>query len=382
MENEQTDNLKENRAKTDDSLQSERKKTDSYLVKENKTVELESNKLVDKNREEADKLLKDSREKIDRETKEKTGKKVEHFLGEERLSSDRASEVARKNEDEILQQERSQKKQISEELLDVERSDTDYNLKFERVGADETTESISVLVTSANEALNTRDTYLGILSHDLKTPLSAISINAGAIKRAYNNHVLEKLDKRFIDSIERNVATMGRMIDDLLDVEQMVNGVLKLSLKKYDLSKLIEECKELFEPIAESQQVSIQVKPMEAGMITLLDHDRISQVLSNLVGNALKFSKPGDVITIEAKKDKDNYSVSVQDMGPGIPQDKLSEIFERFAQLKDHDKRGAGLGLFISKWIVKAHEGKIYATSTLGKGSTFHFTIPLTQKLH
>jgi signal transduction histidine kinase len=109
-----------------------------------------------------------------------------------------------------------------------------------------------------------------------------------------------------------------------------------------------------------------------------LDHDRILQVLSNLIGNSLKFTPNGGTIELSARKQETQVEISVTDNGPGIPEDAKEQIFERFSQLKRNDRRGLGLGLFISKWIVEAHGGHIWVTSEVGKGSTFSFTLPLT----
>ena len=109
-----------------------------------------------------------------------------------------------------------------------------------------------------------------------------------------------------------------------------------------------------------------------------MDSDRILQVLSNLIGNALKFTPNGGNVSLSARKDATEIEISVTDNGPGVPEDKRSEIFQRFSQLKMNDRRGLGLGLFISKWIVEAHNGRIRVASEVGKGSTFNFTLPVS----
>lgn len=368
MENKQTEVLKDNRDNTDNSLKFERKKTDRYLDNESQTVEDESDEIVSSKRREADKKLKESRNHSDQKTPQ---------LDEERKRSDLARNIARSEEDKIRKEEREQKKQIAKVLLNTERKDTDSNLLFERDGTDEVTKSNSVLVTSAQEALSTRDTYLGILSHDLKNPLAAIALSSSALKRAFAK---DKFDKKMIDkyfvSVERNVASMGRMIEDLLDVEQMVSGDLKLKLMDLDLNKLVLECKELFEPIAENKLFTINVIPCKTEAFAEVDHDRILQVLSNLVGNAVKYTEENGVITLSVEKKDNTILVSVKDEGPGIPPEKLEIIFERFTQLNGNDRKGVGLGLFISKWIIESHKGEIFVDSVPGEGSNFYFSLP------
>ncbi len=109
-----------------------------------------------------------------------------------------------------------------------------------------------------------------------------------------------------------------------------------------------------------------------------IDHDRVLQVLSNLTGNALKFAPNGGIIKLSAQKKANEVEISVTDSGPGIPEQKKAQIFDRFSQLRTNDRRGLGLGLFISKWMVEAHKGRIWVTSEPGKGSTFTFTLPIT----
>jgi signal transduction histidine kinase len=100
-------------------------------------------------------------------------------------------------------------------------------------------------------------------------------------------------------------------------------------------------------------------------------------VLSNLVGNSLKFTPDGGTVRLSVQKQETEVEISVTDNGPGIPKQTQGQIFERFSQLKINDRRGLGLGLFIAKWIVEAHKGRIWVTSDSGKGSTFSFTLPL-----
>lgn len=382
MENKQTDVLKDNRENTDNSLKFERNKTDNYLDRESQTVEDESDEIVSSKRREADRKLKESRDQSDKKRFEETTKKSP-LLDAERKRSDSDRKIARNEEDKVRNEERDQKKQIAQELLNTERAETDSNLLFERDVTDEASVSNSVLVTNAQEALSTRDTYLGILSHDLKNPLAAISLSSSAMKRAFEKN---KFDKKTIDkyfsALERNVSSMGRMIEDLLDVEQMVNGELKLKLIDLDLNKLVLECKELFEPIAESKLFTINVSLCETEAIASADHDRLLQVLSNLVGNAVKYTKENGTIFLSVEKNNNKILVSVKDEGPGIPPEKLGIIFERFTQLNGNDRKGVGLGLFISKWIIESHKGEIFVNSVLGEGSNFSFSLPCIDRLH
>ncbi len=128
-----------------------------------------------------------------------------------------------------------------------------------------------------------------------------------------------------------------------------------------------------------NKSFSITIKDCAESIFADIDHDRILQVLSNLIGNALKFASKGSAIDLSARAKNSEVVISVSDNGPGVPEGKKAEIFERFSQLKTNDRRGLGLGLFISKWIVEAHQGRIWVKSEIGKGSSFSFKLPLTR---
>ena len=124
------------------------------------------------------------------------------------------------------------------------------------------------------------------------------------------------------------------------------------------------------------------IQPCPEPIYADLDQDRILQVLSNLIGNALKFTPKGGTITLSARKQEAQIELSVTDNGPGIPEQEKARMFDQFSQLNSqrnmNNHRGLGLGLFIAKWIVDAHKGRIWVTSDVGKGSTFSLTLPLS----
>jgi signal transduction histidine kinase len=229
----------------------------------------------------------------------------------------------------------------------------------------------------AKVAIQARDQFLAIVSHDLKNPLSSIAMSADIIRHELvspNGDTTGLIE--YVDIIDRNAANMERMINDLLDIERMSQGKLKIEPTCLNVSSLLEECKTLFGPVAAKKSFEITVTPTDTQLTAEMDHDRILQVLSNLLGNALKFSPSGSRITIAAHTAGADIEFSVKDNGPGISPDAKLKVFERFSQIKFKDRRGLGLGLFISKWIVEAHHGKIWVESELGQGSDFKFLIP------
>jgi signal transduction histidine kinase len=318
MEADKTTFSQKLREQTDESLEEERKKTDAHL------------------------------EQQVQEIKENTDEEVRSI--QQTAKKHTASDALQKTEQESRAriQERFQKALIAETeaLLEKERQKTDISLLEERIHAD--------------SELTTRNQFLAIVSHDLQNSVAGILI---------------LLDN--IGIIEQAATGMHRMINDLLDVERMAHGKLLLKPERIDVQALVHECMDLFAPVVASKSFSMNSDFPSEPMFVHCDHDRILQVLSNLIGNALKFTPTGGTIVLSARKRESEVEVSVTDNGPGIPDDAKAKLFEKFSQLKMNDRRGLGLGLFISKWIIDAHKGRIWVTSDLGKGSTFSFTLPL-----
>jgi signal transduction histidine kinase len=313
----------------------------------------------------------------------------DHSLIQERERSDKAQAAERQTEDRARTQERFQTRLIAEALLSNERKETDSRLVDERDQLDCSSELNAALLYDercshnlTKAALVTRDQYLAIVSHDLKQPLAAISIGARLMRKDLSQDRLDTVRLRNnLGLIERSAAGMDRMIDALLDVERMAHDKLILKPERADLRALLQECSDLFAPVVLTKAFSMTMDTGTEPIYADIDHDRILQVLSNLIGNALKFTPHGGTIELCARKQKTHAEISVTDNGPGIPREEQGRIFERFSQLKKGDRLGLGLGLFIAKWIVEAHEGHIGVTSEVGKGSRFTFTLPLDERL-
>jgi signal transduction histidine kinase len=319
-------------------------------------------------------------------------KKFKEAIYSGRRKSDRGGPVTnvtqereRGVEDHLHREERRQMRLVAEALLHEERESADSALLQERFSHDDAAaESARLLAEEIRDhdltraELTTRDQFLAVVSHDLKNPLTAISMSANLILRSLEQKNLdrEKL-VRFTKSIERRAAGMDRMITDLLDAERIANGKLSLSRKVQDVGVLLQECIELFIPIAAAKNLSLVSVGKVGGPRANFDYDRILQVLSNLLGNAIKFTPAGGRILLEAEVSGTEALISVADSGPGIPPEQSGSVFEKFSQLKAKDRRGLGLGLYIAKWIVEAHGGRIWVESEPGKGSKFSFTLPL-----
>lgn len=374
MESHQTESSQDLRDKTDKTLEDEREKTDEHLEQKTQEVEEKTNEKLRSIRLATDTARESQREEVDlakEQQRELTGisptRLDEKLLVQEREGSDKSQAVERGEEDRVRTEERVQKQLIAETeaLLEKERKNTDSALLKERVHVD--------------LELITRDHFLAIVSHDLKNSIVAISISAGLIRRGLSKDAVGAVSfLKQLGIIEHAAEGMSRMISDLLDVERMAHGQLKLKLENVDVCALLQECVDLFTPVVSSRSFSMTIHTSTEPIFANVDHDRILQVLSNLIGNSLKFTPNGGTIKLSARKQGTQVEVSVTDNGSGIPEEAQAKIFERFSQLTMNDRRGLGLGLFIARWIVEAHKGCIWVTSEVGKGSTFSFTLPLT----
>jgi signal transduction histidine kinase len=219
---------------------------------------------------------------------------------------------------------------------------------------------------------------LGVVAHDLRGPLNSILLRTQLIGRTLvpPSPAGEPL-RPALKRIEESAALMGRLINDLLDLTKSRQGPLRVDRRPWAPAHLVALAVEQASPQAEAQDVLLHAE-IDPGLPEVYaDRDRILQVLSNLVGNALKFTAAGGEIRVHAWREDTDVAFVVEDTGTGIPSGELSRVFDLFWQQKRADRRGAGLGLGISKWIVESHGGTITAESTLGKGSTFRFTLPI-----
>jgi len=176
--------------------------------------------------------------------------------------------------------------------------------------------------------------------------------------------------------IKRTMAEMDRLIEDLLDVTRIDAGRLPIEPEPHSAAALVAEAVELLRPVALERSQILEVSVAENLPAVHADRSRVLQVLSNLVGNAVKFSPEGGRITLNCVAAGAEVRFSIADSGPGIPEEHLPRIFDRFWQARHVRRGGAGLGLSIARGIVEAHGGRIWVESSPGAGATFHFTLP------
>jgi PAS domain S-box-containing protein len=229
------------------------------------------------------------------------------------------------------------------------------------------------LYRAAVQATQLRDQVLGVVAHDLRNPLSAIQLQAKALKR-YGPEP-ERRSRKPAEVIDRAVVRMNRLIQDLLDVGLMESGQLIIQRARVSARELINAAFDIHRPMASSSSLELHVD-VDRDVAVWGDRDRLLQVFDNLIGNAIKFTTSGGAIRLGAASIDHEVVFWVADTGHGIAPENLPRVFDRFWQATRTGRQGAGLGLPITKGIVEAHGGRIWVESTQGKGSTFSFTIP------
>lgn len=230
------------------------------------------------------------------------------------------------------------------------------------------------LFHAAEQATRDRDEMMAIVAHDLRNPLHTMGMAAQLLLEVAGSE--KTLERKHLEIIRRAADRMNRLIGDLLDVRRIESGRLSIETRPEEVITVVCDAIEMLRPLANSS--SLRLRPVfEEGLPrVLVDPSRIQQVLSNLIGNAIKFTPSGGAITVRAEKAPAAVRISIADTGPGIAAEQIPHLFGRFWQGRSADRRGLGLGLAIAKAIVEAHGGRIWVESQLGAGSTFFFTVP------
>lgn len=232
------------------------------------------------------------------------------------------------------------------------------------------------LLAQARRAISMRDQVLAVVSHDLRNPLSVISMVCSGLRS--NPTPTAEFVGEAAATIGESTAWMNRLIGDLLDVGSIGAGRLALERRRCDPTMLVMKAVNMFEEQADSSSIALSTDLPEYLPSVLADPQRALQVLANLIGNSIKFTNAGGRIIITANAREGAVLFSVTDTGRGIGREDLGRVFDRFWHRDGESRlRGTGLGLAIARGIVEAHGGQISAESTPGRGSTFQFTIPL-----
>jgi len=244
------------------------------------------------------------------------------------------------------------------------------------------THELAKTVEDLEIASQHKSQFVANMSHELRTPLAAILGYAELMQEGF----YEPQGPKSLDALTR-IRTNGKhllgLINTVLDIAKIESGQFTLNMAEYAIDSVVETVRSATESLAENKKLALKTDVAASLPIGLGDEQRLTQVLLNLVGNAIKFTDRGEV-RVTARTVNGHFAVSVMDTGPGIPEAEQMRIFEQFHQVDSSltkAKGGTGLGLAIAKQIVEMHGGRIWVDSTVGKGSTFQMEIPTRAEL-
>ncbi len=243
--------------------------------------------------------------------------------------------------------------------------------KSEALAADNAT-----LYRQEQQAVRVREQVLAIVSHDLRNPLGTILLTTAVLAKRTVPEERRRGLPLALGRIKRAADRMQRLIEDLLDYASIETGRLAISCELHDPGGIVDETLASFENTAQESHLLLTAEVEPHLPRISCDRDRILQVFSNLIGNAAKVTAAGGHITLRVEARENELLFSVADDGPGIGEDDLKHLFERYWRGDEVQYKGTGLGLAIAAGIVAAHGGRIWAQSRLGQGATFHFSVP------
>jgi signal transduction histidine kinase len=231
----------------------------------------------------------------------------------------------------------------------------------------------------AEEASMRKTRFLAALSHDIRTPANAIGLMAELIKRTSADPQAAQEIPQLAEELQTSSLGLVNLVGDVLDLTRLDSGAVELNPVKFDLGQwLLEECAKL-QPLVEEKQLQFECRPPPSVLCVRCDRIKLGRVLTNLVGNAIKFTERGQVHVTAQRADDGSVRISVQDTGIGIAQEHQGHIFDEFFQIRNPDRdrnQGTGLGLSISKRLLDVMGGRLSVESAPGRGSTFTITLP------
>ena len=232
-------------------------------------------------------------------------------------------------------------------------------------------------VEREQQAVRARDDLVAVVSHDLRNPMTVISMLCGMMQKAFSSdgaHTSRRISTA-IDTMQQATARMNTLLEDLLDTSKIDAGRYTITPQPLEVGHIFEEAQSLLTPLALDKDISISFEA-DPDLRIHADPERLFQVLSNLVGNAIKFTPRLGTVGVHATTVGDEIVFTVRDSGEGIPKEHLPHVFDRYWTVKEGNPTGTGLGLYITQGIVEAHGGRIVAESEPGQGSEFRFTVP------
>ncbi len=231
-------------------------------------------------------------------------------------------------------------------------------------------------ITAQKEMEQRKDDFVNIASHELKTPITSMKLYVDSLISRIKTYNDERSLKT-VGNIKNQIEKLQKLVNDLLDVSRLQTGKLVFTKEEFRIDTLIEEIIDVLQDSAVDKKIIFTKK---LPLVVLADRFRIYQVITNLITNAIKFSNQGERIIVTLQKQDNKAVVSIQDFGIGIAKEQQKKIFERLYQVNDEKVKtfpGFGMGLYISKEIIKKNKGSIWVESDLGKGATFYFSLPI-----
>jgi signal transduction histidine kinase len=292
---------------------------------------------------------------------------LREYFGSE-VDESAIEELERQNRDLVevlaeLEEKREQLEQVNSRLEESNRELNEANAKL-------------------RELAELKEEFLALTTHDLRSPLTVIS---GVISFFTSGRLgdLSPEQKNMVAMMERNTQNLIELVNDLLDASKLESGTMRLDLTSTDFHTLARELREAMDPLAREKEIElVELLPPELPMLRA-DRAKLRRILVNLLSNALKFTPKGGRVEVRAEPEGAMVRISVTDTGVGIPAEDIARLFDKYEQARSRatrSEKGTGLGLYITRQLVELHGGKISATSEVGKGSTFTFTIPTTEK--
>jgi hypothetical protein len=268
-------------------------------------------------------------------------------------------------------------------ILDETRQVITYSRELEKKSA--ALERATTELKAANERLKEldkmKDEFISTVTHELRTPLTSIRSLAEILND--NPDLDKKRQKHFSTIIISETTRLARLINQVLDIQKIESGRMEWQMTRVDMGEIVREAVQTFDQVLNEKEVTLQLDLPGQCPYIHGDRDRLIQVMVNLVSNAIKFCNPKEgLIKISLQTKEDHMRVDIADNGIGIQPENREVIFSKFRQIKDASRgrpQGSGLGLAITRRIISRHGGRIWVDSVPGKGSTFTFTLPMSE---
>ncbi len=382
------DDLGEGRTETDASLGIERAAADEAFTQAVANAARQLDALIGRDRVLADEGMARFRQSADKllASERSASPAPSSRVAEERLAADDNKKAERFVMDAALEHERQRADERGETRREKgvlaharhqsQRDSTNEDLSAERSEADSVAADRDASASALEVALSAevdRARVFAMVTHDLRSPLCVILGNADIIAEGAN----DTLTRESAGDITRAAAHMGRLLTDLLDVARIDAETFPLARRPHAVSGLLSEMRQSYRPEFDRRGVTLSVVVPPVDVVASFDRDRIVQLLSNLLGNAIKFTPRGGNVELYVEHDTDELVFVVRDDGVGIEPNALPHLFDRFWQRDTDTRRGLGLGLYLCRTIARAHGGDVSVHSKVGAGSTFRVSLPM-----